>query len=149
MIQNIEWRQRVRQDIEHRLALAHKDLTSIVTILRDAVGAEVWTETPSDSSKTDPTKRSYSLEGWRVHYGTEFQRLNTFHTNHGTALDAYDVALGAALNDYLVSVPVLGSAFNTLLAAPRYLDTDGNLTQHPVMQTHRNALADAIAAELE
>lgn len=40
MIQNIEWRQRVRQDIEQRLAFVHRDLTGMVQTLRDGTGAE-------------------------------------------------------------------------------------------------------------
>ena len=146
MIHDIFWRQEVRQDIEQRLAFAHRDLTAVVSALRDT-GAQVWTETPSDSAVVTPPV--FSLAGWRVHFGQERARLNGFNSRRGTALANYDPPLAEALVGYLTSTVTLGAAFDTALNAPTYRDASGNLIQRQVTQAHRNALADAIEAELE
>jgi len=148
MILDLGWRDTYRLDVLPRLATAHKDLTNMEAALRN-VSVDVWTESPSDLDKLTAGRSHYSLEGWRSHFKRERARLVAFSTDHGAALQGFDAGGKAALDGYLASTATLATSFNTLAAHANYRDANGNTIQRLVTQAHRNALADAIGAELE
>lgn len=147
VIYNAQWRAEFHRIVLPRLAAAHPDLSRIATILRDTQGAEVWTETPSDSAKVSAGKTPYSMEGWRVHYSGELARLSAWSQQYRTLLQGYDPQAVTALDGYLSSIPTIGAVFSTIMAS--YRDGQGRLIQTPVSQTDRETLAAAIEAELQ
>lgn len=129
------------------LFAAHRDLTNIAAWLRDGDNVDVWTENPSDDSRKTPGKESFSLEGWRVHFGRQRSLLAAFNATNGATLQSRDAAVKTALDGFLASVPAIGTVFNTIVG--NYEDGSGRLIQTMVSQADRDVLATAIEAELQ
>ena len=147
MIFNAQWREQFHRRVLPRLAAAHPDLTRIAEVLRDSAGVDVWTESPTDTAKMTSGRQSYSLEGWRIHFGTERADFAAWNTAHGAALQGYDSQAKVALDGYLASIPAIGVVMNSIMA--NYRDGSGNLVQVRVSQADRDQLAAAIEAELQ
>lgn len=140
-----EWRREFQNWVLPWLGAAHPDLTRIAGILRDT-SIEVWTESPSDDSKVGSSEH-YSMEGWRIHFGRQRQRLAAWDATHGSALQNFDSQAKTALDGFLTSVAAIGTVFTQIIA--NYEDASGNLIQTTVSQADRDTLAAAIEAELQ
>jgi len=146
MIFDAEWRRQFQSDVLIRLGVVHPDLTRMAVNLRNNAGVDVWTESPSDTAKLSVGKVHFSLEGWRSHYKVEFSRLSAWDTQNGARLQSYDSQAKSALDGYLISMPVIAAAFNSVIA--NYLNA-GRVIQALVSQPDRDALAAAIEAQLQ
>lgn len=142
-----QWQGRLASFVIPRLEVAHRDLSRIAAILRDAADNEVWTELPTDDTKLDANKTGYSLEGWRVHFRQEFADLNGFETAHGQSLQGFEPKMRLKLNGYLASIPNISTSFDAVIA--NYKDANGDLISTAISQTDRDGVASAIEAELE
>lgn len=142
----VVWESQYRQQVLPILRNAHRDLSNIVMWLRDT-GVDIWTESPSDSTKLTANRQHYSLEGWRVHFRTHRQVLAAFNTANGAALQTLDANAKTATDGFLSSTATMAGAFNACVN--KYKDGSGNLVQVRVSQADRDALATAIEAELE
>ena len=146
MIYNTEWRFEFYRQIMPALANAYKDLTAIAGHLRDDTGVEVWTETPTDSSKVASGKAAFSLEGWRVHFAQRYQQVGNYISSYGTLLNSYDSQAKIACDGLISSLPSLATTMNSIIAAHT---TGGILAQEKITQTERNTLATAIEGQLQ
>ena len=142
---NANWRRTWEEDVYQRLQVAHEDWAAHAAFLRD-VTKDVWTTAPDDPQALTPGVEIRSLEGWRVHYRDEFQRLTAFSTANGTALGNFDAQGKAALDGYLASLPAINTAFQAALAKHTH---QGALKVQRVAQADRDAIATAIEAELQ
>lgn len=147
MIYNAGWLARYSWLLQ-RLAVLHKDLTKISAVLRDTAN-EVWTEVPSDASKTAPgaAGAAYSLEGWRSHFAGELAGYNDLFSAYGPQIQSYDGQAYAAMQGARTSIPTIGVALAQIVAG--YEDGNGNLIQTKISQGDRDTLATAIEAELQ
>jgi len=146
MIYDSEWRKTFYRQVMPALYDAHGDLTRIAAALRNSSGVEVWTETPTDSSKVGTGMTAYSLEGWRMFFAAKYTMLNSFISSYGTLLQNYDSQAKTACDGYLASLPAIASTMNTIIA--NYIDA-GNLMQTKISQDDRNTLASAIEGQLQ
>lgn len=147
MIFNAEWRNQFDNYIKPRLSVVHPDLSRMAAWLRDP-NVDIWTESPSDSSKITAGRQHFSLEGWRVAYKVELANLTAFNNAHGTALQNFDAQAKTALDGYIESIPRIGTAFNAVMGKTAYRSA-GNLIQRTVTQIDRDQIATAIEAELQ
>lgn len=139
-----QWKRR-SWEASDRMELVRLDVTRMISWLRD-VNVDIWTESPSDETKLTAGREHYPLEAWRSY----FKRLNTQLTNYlnanGVEVEQYDAEAKAAFDGFLASMPVYANAFNQLMT--NYRDAQGNTIQKLVTQSHRNALANALEAQL-
>lgn len=142
MIQDTQWKLDFDSKIVPALAHLHKDLGRFVVWLRDPA-VDIWTESPTDPATTTPGRTHFSLEGWRVATRDRIQAVRAFRTAHRTKVDA---PTQAALDGVNGSASALNAAFTAAVA--NYRDGSGRVVQALVSQVDRDALANAIAAEL-
>lgn len=146
MVSNFSWRRELGSLIIPRLGVAHADLTRMAAALRNSVGVDIWTESPSDQTKLTSGKTHFSLEGWRTHYRQEYQTLNSWNAANGANLQLLDPSSKTALDGYLSSMLSLGASFSSVMSG--YSNANGRLIQTLISQADRDLLAAAIEAQL-
>jgi hypothetical protein len=126
------------------LDFAHRDFSNYVTWLRNS-GIAVWTHI--DDTSTIPEAEYYSLIGWMTNWRRWFNRFVAFEADYGAAnINTYYPGYGTKLASAIATLPTLKAAFDTVLDLHR---DAGVLKNEPVPMGQRNALADALEAELE
>ncbi len=128
------------------LAVSHGDMTRMVGWLRDAA-VDIWTESPTDSTKLTPGRQHYSLEGWRIAWKARHASVNGVLQSYGAEILGFEPGLKTAGDGLVASLVSISQVFNAVIA--NYEDANGDLIQTLVSPADRNALADAMAAELE